>query len=103
MPPARPPAANLAGIGLRAPHYAELAGRKPRLGFLEVHSENYFGEGGPPLAWLERFRADYPLSLHGVGLSLGSADGLDRTHLARLRALADRFEPALISEHLCWG
>ena len=103
MPGARPPDASHAGIGLRAPHYAELARRKPRLAFLEVHSENYFGAGGPPLAWLERFRADYPLSLHGVGLSLGSADPLDRTHLAKLRSLAQRFEPALVSEHLCWG
>lgn len=103
MPGARPPDASHAGIGLRAPHYAEIARRKPRLSFLEVHSENFFGAGGAPLAWLERFRADYPLSLHGVGLSLGSTDPLDPLHLAKLRALAQRFEPALVSEHLCWG
>jgi uncharacterized protein len=103
MLPAHAPDATHAGIGLRAPHYAEIARRKPRLAFLEVHSENFFGEGGPPLAWLERFRADYPLSLHGVGLSLGTADALDETHLAKLAALAHRFEPALVSEHLCWG
>jgi uncharacterized protein (UPF0276 family) len=103
MPGARPPDASHAGIGLRAPHYAELARRKPRLAFLEVHSENFFGAGGAPLAWLERFRADYPLSLHGVGLSLGSAGALDPVHLSKLRALAQRFEPALVSEHLCWG
>lgn len=103
MPGACAPEATHAGIGLRAPHYGELARRKPRLALLEVHSENFFGAGGPPLAWLERFRADYPLSLHGVGLSLGSADRLDATHLAKLRELVRRFQPALVSEHLCWG
>jgi uncharacterized protein (UPF0276 family) len=92
-----------AGIGLRAPHYAGLLERRPALAFLEVHSENYFCDGGAPLAWLERFRPHYPLSLHGVGLSLGSADPLDERHLARLEALVRRFEPALVSEHLCWS
>lgn len=92
-----------AGIGLRAPHYGELLERLPPLAFLEVHSENYFCDGGAPLAWLERFRAHYPLSFHGVGLSLGSADPLDERHLARLAALVRRFEPALVSEHLCWS
>ena len=66
-----------AGIGLRTPHFEALAASRPALSFLEVHSENYFADGGPSLAWLERFRADYPVSLHGVGLSLGSADPLD--------------------------
>jgi hypothetical protein len=92
-----------AGIGLRAPHYGELLQRRPALAFLEVHSENYFCDGGAPLAWLERFRDRYPLSLHGVGLSIGSADPLDERHLARLAALVRRFEPALVSEHLCWS
>jgi uncharacterized protein (UPF0276 family) len=92
-----------AGIGLRAPHYAELLERRPPLAFLEVHSENYFCDGGAPLAWLERFRALYPLSFHGVGLSLGSVDPLDERHLERLEALVRRFEPALVSEHLCWS
>ena len=92
-----------AGIGLRAPHFEALAARRPALSFLEVHSENYFAEGGPSLAWLERFRADYAVSLHGVGLSLGSTDPLDRSHLARLSRLAARVEPALVSEHLCWS
>lgn len=98
-----------AGVGLRTPHYRDFQAREtreeglPRLGFLEVHSENYFGDGGAPLAWLEWFRARYPLSAHGVGLSLGSADPLDARHLARLKRLIDRFEPTLVSEHLCWS
>ena len=95
--------AGAVGIGLRAAHYAELLERRPALAFVEVHSENFFGEGGAPLAWLERARATYPLSLHGVGLSLGSCDPLDAGHLARLRSLAQRFEPAFVSEHLSWS
>jgi hypothetical protein len=92
-----------AGIGLRAPHYDEIARARPDLAFLEVHSENFFGDGGPALAVLEGLRADYALSFHGVGLSLGSADPLDERHLARLEALVRRFEPALVSEHLSWS
>jgi uncharacterized protein (UPF0276 family) len=91
------------GIGLRAPHYAALLERRPALGFVEVHSENFFCAGGVPLAWLERFREAYALSFHGVGLSLGSADPLDARHLAKLAALVGRFEPAIVSEHLCWS
>ena len=98
---ARPiPAA--AGIGLRAAHYRELLAARPAVGFLEVHSENYFGDGGAPLHYLEQARAHYPLSLHGVGLSLGSTDPLNRKHVAKLKRLVDRFEPALVSDHLCW-
>lgn len=91
------------GIGLRAPHYAAILQRHPALGFLEVHSENFFGAGGESLATLERLRGEYALSFHGVGLSLGSADPLDEVHLAKLQGLARRFEPALVSEHLCWS
>ena len=91
------------GIGLRPPHYAEILERRPELGFLEVHSENFFCAGGEPLAWLERFRREYALSFHGVGLSLGSADPLDDRHLASLAALVRRFEPWLVSEHLSWS
>ena len=92
-----------AGIGLRAPHYREVIDTRPDIGWLEVHSENFFGAGGQPLRLLERARECYPLSLHGVGLSLGSADGLAHEHLVRLKALAARFQPALLSDHLCWG
>jgi uncharacterized protein (UPF0276 family) len=92
-----------AGIGLRAPHVAEVRRSRPPIGWLEVHSENYFVDGGPALAALEAIRTDYPLSLHGVGLSLGSADPLDVAHLARLKRLADRIEPSAVSEHLCWS
>ncbi len=92
-----------AGIGLRAPHYREILDNRPAIGWLEVHSENFFGRGGQPLHYLERVRDLYPISLHGVGLSLGSADGLRHSHLAQLKALVERFEPALVSDHLCWG
>lgn len=93
----------LAGIGLRAAHYRQFLEDRPRIGWLEVHSENYFGAGGFDLHVLEHVRRDYPLSLHGVGLSLGSADGLRQQHLAKLRNLVGRVEPLLVSEHLCWG
>jgi len=92
-----------AGIGLRPPHYREIIDTHPDVGWLEVHSENFFGRGGHPLYFLERVRELYPLSLHGVGLSLGSADGVSHAHLVRLKALATRFEPMLMSDHLCWG
>jgi uncharacterized protein (UPF0276 family) len=91
-----------AGIGLRAPHVADVLAERPPIAWLEVHAENYMG-GGPAVRALERVRADYRLSLHGVGLSLGSADGLDARHLDRLRQLVDRVEPALVSEHLSWS
>ncbi len=92
-----------AGIGLRAQHYHEVVETHPATGWFEVHSENYFGDGGPPLNFLEQVRRDYPLSLHGVGLSLGSTDPLNLTHLQKLKALITRFAPGLVSEHLCWS
>ncbi len=92
-----------AGIGLRAEHYDAVLETRPPVGWLEVHSENYFGAGGKPLDYLERIRAHYPLSLHGVGLSVGSTDPLDKLHLTKLKHLIERFEPALVSEHLSWG
>lgn len=91
-----------AGIGLRAPHYAEVIAREPALGFLEVHSENFFHAGGAALNVLKRVRERYPVSLHGVGLSLASTDELAARHLDSLATLIERVEPALVSEHLCW-
>jgi hypothetical protein len=90
------------GIGLRAPHVAELLATRPALGWLEVHVENYMG-GGTALAQLDAVRRDYPLSLHGVGLSLGTAEGIDDDHLRRLAALVERTQPMLVSEHLSWS
>jgi uncharacterized protein (UPF0276 family) len=95
--------AALTGIGLRAPHYRQVLEDKPAFGWFEVHSENFFGAGGQPLWFLDNIRAHYPCSLHGVGLSLGSVDALDAAHLSKLKALAERVQPQLISEHLCWG
>ena len=91
------------GIGLRTPHYRELLARPRCIGWLEAHSENYFGDGGYDLHVLTRLRERYPISLHGVGLALGSAAGYSMEHLRRLAALVRRIEPALVSEHLCWG
>ena len=87
------------GIGLRQAHYAELLDRQPALPFVEVHSENFFADGGAALAVLQRARAAYPVSLHGVGLALGSAAGLDGWHLERLARLVDRIEPLRVSDH----
>jgi uncharacterized protein len=91
-----------AGIGLRGPHLAAVVASPPAVGFLEVHPENYMG-GGPALCALERLRRDRPISLHGVGLSLGGTDGVDAGHLDRLAALVDRLNPLLVSEHLSWS
>ena len=104
MPPTSPPSLPAAaGVGLRAPHVRHVLAERPAVAWFEVHSENYFADGGPDLAALDRIRADYPLALHGVGLSLGSADPLDYAHLAKLKRLAARVEPAVVSEHLCWS
>ena len=92
-----------AGIGLRAPHHEALLADRPDVGWLEAHSENYFGDGGAQIEYLSRLCEHYPLSLHGVGLSLGSTDELDRGHLRRLKRLVDHFDPALVSEHVSWG
>jgi len=92
-----------AGIGLRAPHMARVLDERPPIPWFEVHSENLFAAGGSLHEAMRQIRVDYPLSLHGVGLSLGSADALDTAHLARLKALVGRYQPALVSEHLCWG
>jgi uncharacterized protein (UPF0276 family) len=90
-----------AGIGLRSAHVAEIVARRPSVGFLEVHAENYM-TGSPAFAALAGLRCDYPIGLHGVGLSLGGAGALDAQHLARFRSLADSIEPVFVSEHLSW-
>lgn len=94
---------DLTGIGLRGPHMAAVEMRKPKAGFLEVHSENYFNIGSLPFRGLAALRAHYPVSLHGVGLSLGSAEGLDGGHLEKIRCLVDAIEPVFVSEHIAWN
>ncbi len=91
------------GIGLRGEHCQEAVSQPHPVDWYEVHSENYFGRGGAPHSHLKQIRANYPLSFHGVGLSLGSADPLDRNHLRRLKQLIGEYQPALVSEHLSWS
>lgn len=102
MPRAQQPAAGV-GIGARQPHYAALIEQTPPLGFVEVHSENFFADGGAALAVLRELRERYPVSLHGVGLALGSAAGVDEWHLQRLERLVRHIEPALVSDHACFA
>lgn len=92
-----------AGVGLKAEHYREIVETGPDIGFFEVHAENYMGAGGPPHRYLTAIRDRYPLSLHGVGLSIGADRPLDFDHLQRLKALIKRYEPGLFSEHLAWS
>lgn len=92
-----------AGVGFKPQHGARLIAERPALGFLEIHAENYFGAGGPPHAALAALREIYPLSIHGVGLSIGGEGPLDPAHLDALDALITRYEPALFSEHLAWS
>ncbi len=90
------------GLGLRTTHYEEILESQPRVDWFEALSENYMVRGGKPLYYLERIRADYPVVLHGVSLSIGSTDPLDLEYLRALKTLADRIEPAWVSDHLCW-
>jgi uncharacterized protein (UPF0276 family) len=92
-----------AGVGLKPEHYAAILDTSPGIGWFEIHAENYMGAGGPPHAALTRIRNDHPVSLHGVSMSIGGPQALDRTHLGRFKALVDRYEPALVSEHLAWS
>lgn len=92
-----------AGVGLKPQHFREVLDTLPDLGFFEVHAENYMVDGGPFHHFLTRIREYYPLSLHGVGLSIGGEGPLDETHLSRLSSLIDRYEPASFSEHLAWS
>ena len=90
------------GVGLRRPHYAHVIAERPAIGWFEVISEDFMVAGGRPLQVLEQVRADYPVVFHGVAMSLGSSDPLNRDHLRRLAKLAQRCAPAWISDHLCW-
>ena len=92
-----------AGVGLKPQHYREILETAPDIGFFEVHAENYMGAGGPPHRYLAAVRERYPLSLHGVGLSIGAAKPLDQDHLRRLKDLIARYQPGLFSEHLAWS
>jgi len=91
------------GVGLKAEHYRTILETLPDIGFFEVHAENYMGAGGPPHRYLSAIRERYPLSLHGVGLSIGADRPLDEDHLQRLKRLIERYRPGLFSEHLAWS
>jgi uncharacterized protein (UPF0276 family) len=97
------PIAGLAGTSLKHEHLQSILADDTQRGFFEVHAENYMGAGGPPHHAMTRIRRDYPVSLHGVCMSIGGPQPLDKTHLARFKALVDRYEPALVSEHLAWS
>lgn len=92
-----------AGVGLKSQHYRDILDGEPDIGWFEVHPENYMGAGGPPHRYLSEIRRRYPLSLHGVGLSIGADKPLDKAHLARLKHLVERYRPGLVSEHLAWS
>ncbi len=92
-----------AGVGLKPQHFRTITETWPEIGFFEVHAENYLVAGGPFHHYLTRIRERYPLSIHGVGLSIGGAEAIDRQHLQALRALLDRYQPAVFSEHLAWS
>ncbi|MCP4324022.1 MAG: DUF692 domain-containing protein [Alteromonadales bacterium] len=91
------------GIGLRSPHYQTILETKPEIDFLELHSENYFNEHSKNHFYLEQLAPIYPMSFHGIGLSLGSSEPINKQHLANLKTVVDRFQPALVSDHLSWS
>ena len=97
------PIGGLAGTSFKSEHLPAILGARPQAGFFEVHAENYMGAGGPPHRALEAIRRDYPVSLHGVCMSIGGPQPLDKAHLARFRNLVARYQPALVSEHLAWS
>ena len=103
MPPPLPTQQPGVGVGLRAPHYRQFLEQRPRAAWLEVHTENYLDQTGWDSHVLLQLRRDYPVSLHGVGLGLGSARGFSEHHLESVRSLVQRIDPVLVSEHLCWG
>lgn len=91
------------GVGYKHEHFDDILANRPQLGFLEVHAENYMGDGGPAHARLSQLRRDYALSIHGVGLSIGAHGPLDRDHLRMLKAVCERYQPESFSEHLAWS
>jgi uncharacterized protein (UPF0276 family) len=91
------------GVGLRTRHFQQFLEGRPRVDWVEAISENFMSPGGRPLAVLEKVRRDVPLALHGVALSIGGSDPLDEGYLSRLAGLVERFQPAIVSDHLCWG
>ena len=97
------PIAGLAGTSLKHQHVSHIFADDTPSGFFEIHAENYMGAGGPPHQVLERVRRDFPISLHGVCMSIGGSAPLDQAHLTRFKNLVDRYEPALVSEHLAWS
>ena len=97
------PIDGLAGTSFKHEHLPAILAQGPQRGFFEVHAENYMGAGGPPHRALETIRRDHPVSLHGVCMSIGAPQPLDQAHLARFRNLVDRYQPALVSEHLAWS
>src|ERR671910_1239877 len=97
------PIAGLAGTSFKHQHLPAIMAEGKQDGFFEVHAENYMGAGGPPHEALARIRRDFPVSLHGVCMSIGGPQPLDQNHLARFKSLVDRYEPALVSEHLAWS
>ena len=106
VPPTSPPPTAIparAGVGLKAEHYRTILSARPDIGFFEVHAENYMGAGGPTHHALARIRQDHPVSLHGVCMSIGGPQPLDAGHLGRFKSLVERYEPALVSEHLAWS
>jgi len=92
-----------AGVGLKPEHYETILETRPDIGWVEVHPENYMGDGGAPHYYLSRIRARYPISFHGVGLSIGSPEAIDKAHLDKIARLMSRYEPAMFSEHLAWS
>lgn len=102
-PPDRWPLPHRAGLGLKPEHFTYIHEHQPDVGFFEVHAENYLVAGGPLLQHLTRIRESYPLSIHGVGLSIGGEDPLDTAHLDAVACLLERFQPAVFSEHLAWS
>ncbi len=99
----KPTPTNSVGVGLRHPHHQYVLENKPKVSWLEVHSENFFAKGGPALNFIKKIRQNYPLSLHGVGLSLGSATRVNKKHLQNLKSLIAKTEPFLVSDHISWS